>query len=271
MDAISITQHYLDMALNYLPTILMAIITLLVGFWIIGLMAKGMSRWLQKTNLDITLQRFLSSLFSTALKVMLLLSVVSMFGVNTTSFIAILSALMVGIGMAFNGTIGQLASGIMLMIFKPFQVGELVTIGTGHTGTVEAINAFNTTLRTLDNKRIIVSNANVTGNDMVNISGQGVVGVELAYTIDYNASIDEARQVIMQVGSDCPYILSEPTQGVVVGKLKDHGVELNSRPFCKSEHYWDTYFYMQENVKKAFDNSGIKIPYNRMVVDLTSK
>ena len=268
-------ETYIDkgitMAIEYAPKAILAILTLIVGFWIIGKIVKFTNKAIQRNGLDETLSIFLSSLISIGLKVMLLLSVASMFGVNVTSFIAILGGLMVGVGMALNGTLGHVAAGVMLMIFKPFKVGDLVTIGGGQTGSVEAINAFNTTLATLDNKRIIIANSNVTGNDITNISGQGTVGVELTFGIGYNDNIDAARKIIMDVGQSCPHILSDPAQGVVVAELGDSSVNLATRPFCKSEHYWDTLFYMQEHVKKEFDKQGIGIPYPTMDVNVVSQ
>ncbi len=259
----------IDMAIGYAPKVLLAIITLIIGFWIIKRIVAFSTKAIAASGMDLSLSRFLSSLISIGLKIMLLLSVASMFGVNTTSFIAIFSALMVGIGMALNGTLGHVASGVMLMIFKPFKVGDLVTIGGGQTGTVDAITAFNTTLKTLDNKRIIISNSNVTGNDITNISGQGEVGVELTFGIGYDDDIDKAREIILEVGRDCPYILSVPAQGVVVAELADSSVNLATRPFCKSEHYWDTLFYMQENVKKQFDKHDIGIPYQTIDINMS--
>ncbi len=261
-------QKVADMAIEYAPRVLMAIITLLIGLWIIGRIIKFLEKVMANRGMDVSLRKFLGSLLGIALKVMLLFSVAGQFGVDTTSFIAIIGALMVGIGMALNGSIGHLASGVMLMIFKPFKVGDLVTIGGGHTGTVEAINAFNTALATLDNKRIYVANSNVTGNTITNISGQGVVGVELTFGIGYNDSIDKAREIILQVGKECPHIIDEPIQGVVVAELGDSSVNLATRPFCKSEHYWDVMFYMQENVKKAFDTQGVGIPYPTMDINM---
>ena len=268
MDVAATIAKITDMAIAYAPKVLLALLTLVIGFWIIGKIVKILSRSLERSGMDVSLNKFLSSIASVAMKVMLLLSVASMFGISTTSFIAILGALMVGIGMALNGSIGHLASGVMIMIFKPFKVGDLVDIGGGHIGTVESINAFNTTLATLDNKRIIVANSNVTGNTITNISGQGQVGVELTFGIGYNDSIDEARKIILDVGKQCPYILDDPAQGVVVAELADSSVNLATRPFCKSEHYWDTYFYMQENVKKALDTAGIGIPFPQMDVHM---
>lgn len=259
----------IEMAIDYAPKVALAIITLIVGTWIIKRIVALATKAIATSGMDISLSKFLASLISMALKIMLLLSVASMFGVNTTSFIAIISALMIGIGMALNGTLGHVASGVMLMIFKPFKVGDLVTIGGGQSGTVDAITAFSTTLKTLDNKRIIISNSNVTGNDITNISGQGEVGVELTFGIGYDDDIDKAREIILQVGRDCPYILSVPEQGVVVAELADSSVNLATRPFCNSENYWDTLFYMQENVKKQFDKHDIGIPYQTIDINMS--
>lgn len=265
------SQQLVDMAIQYAPKVLLAIITLILGFWIISRLVKVINRAIQSSGMDATLSKFLSSLISIVLKVMLLLSVASMFGVNTTSFIAIISALMIGVGMAMNGTLGHAAAGVMLMIFKPFKVGDLVKIGGNQTvGAVDSINAFNTTLKTLDNKRIIIANGNVTGNDITNISGQGEVGVELTFGIGYDDTIDKARDIILKVGKECPHILDEPAQGVVVVELADSSVNLGTRPFCKSEHYWDTMFYMQEHVKKEFDAAGIGIPFPQMDVHMVT-
>ena len=202
----SYLEQGIEMAINYAPKVALAIITLIIGSWIIKKILGVTTKAISKSGLDISLAKFLTSLFGIALKIMLLLSVASIVGINTTAFVAIFGALMVGVGMAFNGTIGHIASGVMLMIFKPFKVGDLVTIGGGQTGTVDAINAFNTTLKTLDNKRIIIANSNVTGNDVTNISGQGEVGVELTFGIGYDDDIDKARQIILDVGRQCPHI-----------------------------------------------------------------
>lgn len=272
MDIAQITEKGTNMAIEYAPKALMAILTLIIGFWIIKKIVAFAQKSIERSGLDQTLAAFLSSLISIGLKVMLLLSVASMFGVNVTSFIAILGGLMVGVGMALNGTLGHVASGVMLMIFKPFKVGDLVTIGGGQTtGTVDEISAFSTILKTLDNKKIIIANSNVTGNDITNISGQDTVGVELTFGIGYGDDIDKARQIILDVGKSCPHVLSDPAQGVVVAELGDSSVNLATRPFCNSEHYWDTLFYMQENVKKQFDAQGIGIPYPTMDINMVSQ
>ena len=257
-------DKFWNMGIEYAPKVAGAIFTLIIGFWVIGWITRRFKSVMAKRGVDETIQPFLGSLVNVALKIMLLLSVASMFGIATTSFIAIFSAMVFAIGMALQGSLGHFASGVLLLIFKPYKVGDLVDIGGGNVGSVEGIEIFNTILRTLDNKKIIVPNGVVTSNVMTNISGQETIGVELTFGIGYNDSIDKAREAILKVGKNCPWVLDDPAQGVVVGELADSSVNLNTRPFCKSEDYWDTYFYMLENVKKEFDKEGISIPFPQM-------
>lgn len=262
MDQIS------GMLTSYAPRVVGAILALIIGFWIIGWVTGLVRKTLEKRLVDETVRPFLVSLVSVGLKVLLLLSVASMFGIETTSFVAIFGALAFAVGMALQGSLGHFASGVLLLVFKPYRVGDLVTLGGGFTGTVKEIQIFNTVLVTLDNKHIIVPNGVVTSNVITNISGQGIIGVELTFGISYKDSIDKAREIILRVGKECQWVLDDPAQGVVVGELGNSSVKLNTRPFCKSEHYWDTFFYMQEHVKKAFDAEGVSIPFPQMDVHL---
>ena len=257
-----------SMLIDYAPRVIGAILMLIVGFIIIGWVSRLVSKSLKKRNVDESVRPFLVSLISVGLKVVLLLAVAGMFGIETTSFVAIFGALAFAIGMALQGSLGHFASGVLILIFKPFKVGDLVEIGGGKVGSVEQIQVFNTILKTLDNKRLIVPNSLVTSNVITNISGQGTIGVELTFGIGYGDDIDKARKIILETGQSCEYILENPAQGVVVSSLGDSSVNLATRPFCKSEHYWDVYFYMQENVKKAFDREGISIPFPQMDVHM---
>ena len=252
------------MLTEWAPKVVGAILTLIIGFFIIGMIVRAAKRMMEKQNMDVSIRSFLGSLISVGLKIMLLLSVAGMFGIETTSFIAIFGALTFAVGMALQGSLGHFASGVLLLIFKPYKATDLVTVGGGQTGTVEEIQVFNTVLKTLDNKRIIVPNGLVTSNIITNISGQGEIGVELTFGIGYEDSIDKAREIILRVGKECPHVLDSPKQGVVVAELADSSVNLATRPFCKSEDYWATFFYMQEHVKKAFDAEGVSIPFPQM-------
>lgn len=264
------TQALMNLAIGYLPKVVGAILTLIIGFWIIGRLVSWLNRRMQKSDIDISLSKFLSSIFGILLKVMLLLSVAGMFGVATTSFIAVFSAAAFAIGMALQGNLGHLASGVMLMIFKPFKVGDLVDLG-GNVGVVDAINAFNTTLRTPQNKLIFLSNGNVTSNTITNISGQETIAVDMTMGIGYTDDIDKAKSIIHNVAQRCEHILNDPTTVVAVSELADSSVNFLVRPWCKSEHYWDVWFYMHENVKKEFDQAGIGIPFPQMDVHLVKE
>ncbi len=257
-----------EMLIEYVPRVAGALLTLIIGFWIIGWLTGYLRKVLEKRNIDPTIRPFLLSLVSVGLKILVLLSVANQFGIETTSFIAIFGALAFAVGLALQGSLGHFASGVLLLVFKPYKVGDLVEIGGGKTGRVKEIQVFNTILLTLDNKKIIVPNGVVTDNVITNISGQDIIGVELTFGIGYNDSIDKAREIILQVGKECPYILDEPKQAVVVAELGDSSVNLATRPFCNSEHYWETYFYMQEHVKKQFDQGGVSIPFPQMDVHL---
>ena len=264
MESLFKIETLAEILTQYIPKIAGAILTLIIGFWMIAWISKLVKRTLTKRGVDETIRPFLGSLINVGMKIMLLLAVASMFGIETTSFVAVFGALAFAVGMALQGSLGHFASGVLILIFKPYKVGDLVTIGGGSTGVVEEVQIFNTLLITLDNKKVIVPNTLITSNIITNISGQGTVGVELTFGIGYNDSIDKARAIILEVAKQCPYIIDEPKTAVVVAELADSSVNLATRPFCKSEDYWATFFYMQEQVKKAFDKQGVSIPFPQM-------
>lgn len=256
--------------LAYAPKVLGAILVLIVGFWVANKIADLVSRQLAKRGTDTTVIPFLTSLVSVGIKVIVLLSAAEMFGVETTSFVALFGALAFAIGLALQGSLGHFASGVLLLTFRPYKVGDLVTIA-GETGVVVEIQIFNTVLRTLDNHAIIVPNGTVTDNVIKNISGQGTVGVPLAYGIGYSDSIDEARAVILRVIKECPYLLDDPEPAVVVSEHGDSAVVLATRPFANSADYWPAFYYMQEHVKKGLDAAGVSIPFPQRDVHLISE
>ncbi|HHB80061.1 MAG TPA: mechanosensitive ion channel [Saprospiraceae bacterium] len=266
MDYVKIAKETIE---NYGPKVIGAVLTLIIGFWVIGKIVNIVRKLMDKRDIDPSLKPFFLSLVSIALKVMLLLSVAGMFGIQTTSFIAIFSALAFAIGMALQGNLGHFASGVMLLLFKPFKVGDLVDV-QGNVGVVEAITLFNTTLLTPENKRIFLPNGFVTGGPITNISGQGEIKVFLTFGIGYDDNIDVAKEIIQGVADSCPQVLSEKGTDIFVTELADSSVNFAVRPWCKSEHYWDVYFYMQEHIKKQFDKAGIGIPYPQMDVHVNN-
>ena len=254
-----------ELATAYVPRIAGALITLIIGFWLAGMITKLLRRVLEKRNVDETVIPFLTSLVSVGIKVMVLFSVAGMFGLETTSFIAVFSALAFAIGMALQGSLGHFASGILILIFRPYKVGDLVELA-GNTGVVEEIQVFNTLLLTPDNKKIIVPNGLVTSNVMKNISGQGEIRVDMTFGIGYSDDIDKARKVIQEVAAKCPQIMQDKPVDIFVSELADSSVNFAVRPWANSAHYWDVYFFMHEQIKKEFDKANISIPFPQMDV-----
>ena len=257
------------MATEYAPKVIGAVLTLIIGFMVIGWIVGMVKKLLQKQGIDPTITPFLSSLVSVGLKVMLLLSVAGMFGIETTSFVAIFGAMAFAIGMALQGSLGHFASGVMILIFKPYKVGDLVDLG-GNIGVVDEVQVFNTLLITPDNKKIIIPNGVVTGGIITNISGQGEIRVDMTFGIGYDDDIDQARSIIRDVAKRCPQIQQEKSVDIFVAELADSSVNFTVRPWAKSEHYWDVFFFMHENIKKEFDKAGVGIPFPQMDLHVKS-
>ncbi|MEL6865035.1 MAG: mechanosensitive ion channel domain-containing protein [Bacteroidota bacterium] len=258
-----------EMLVLYAPKVVGAILTLIIGFWIIGAITNSAKRAMANRNIDETIRPFLASLISVGLKVMLLLSVAGMFGVETTSFVAIFGAMAFAIGMALQGSLGHFASGVLLLVFKPYRVGDLVDLG-GSVGVVQEIQVFNTVLLTPDNKKIIIPNGVVTSGVITNISGQGEIRVDMTFGIGYTDDIDKAKKVMQSVADSCPQVLKEKPVDIFVAELADSSVNFVVRPWCKSEQYWDVYFYMHENIKKQCDANDINIPFPQMDVHVNN-
>ena len=261
------TTYLLTLIGDYAPQVVGAILTLIIGFWVIKKITQIVSSAMEKRKIDETVRPFLVSMLNVGLKVLLLLSVAQMFGIQTTSFVAIFGALAFAIGLALQGSLAHFASGVLLLVFKPYKVGDLIDL-SGHVGHVVEIQVFNTILKTLDNRRVIVPNSVVTSNVIINISGQGIMGVDITFGIGYGDDIDKAKAVIAKVASECPQVIDEPATLVQVVGHGDSSVNILTRPWCDSNHYWDVYFYMHEHVKKEFDKAGVSIPFPQMDVHL---
>ncbi len=250
-------------------TIAIAAIMLVVGLVIIAWLTNMVRRMMANRGVDKDLQPFLANILNVVLKVALFIAIAGKFGFETTSFVAVLGAMAFAVGMALQGSLGHFASGVMILLFKPFRTGDLVDV-QGHVGVVDEIQIFNTILLTPDNKKVILPNGIVTSGAITNISGQGEIKVVMSYGIGYGDDIDKARSVIQRVADECPHIIHEKPVDIFVEQLADSSVNFAVRPWCKSEHYWDVYFYMHENVKKAFDKEGVGIPYPTMDINVNN-
>jgi small conductance mechanosensitive channel len=264
MDFFSV-EALKGMVMEYAPLVVGAILTLVIGFWIAGVITRSVKRVMEKRDLDPSLRPFFASLVNISLKVLVLISAAGMFGFEVTSFIAILGAAAFAIGMALQGTLGHLASGVLILSFRPYRVGDFV-IMQGYSGTVKEILLFNTILTTLDNRIVIVPNGAVTSGPIENLTVTGERQLDMTFGIGYSDDIDKARQVINSVVDECPGYMKDRGVNILVKELADSSVNFAVRFWTTTGDYWPAFFHMQEHIKKAFDKEGVNIPFPQMDV-----
>ncbi len=257
----------MNLAIEYVPSVLLAIIVLIVGLWLIQRVVGLLRRTLEGRQADATLARFLCSLTSVGLKALLLISVASMVGIETTSFVALIGAAGLAIGLALQGSLSNFAGGVLVLLFKPYRVGDFVE-AQGVSGTVADIQIFNTVLKTPDNKVIIVPNGAISNGVITNYSMEDTRRVDMLFGIGYDDDIRQARSVISGLIDAEERILREPAPLVVVSELADSSVNFTVRVWVASGDYWGVYFDLTERVKVAFDAAGISIPYPQTDVHL---
>lgn len=260
-------QLLTDYAAQYGPRVLGALIVLILGLWIIKQVVKAIRRALKSRDIEPALESFLSSLTSWLLHILLFISVGSMLGIATTSFVALLGAGGLAIGLALQGSLSNFAGGVLILLFKPFKVGDRVET-MNRTGLVTDIKIFHTTLLTLDRKTVILPNGPVMNGDIVNYMKEGILRVDLIVGISYESDIQKARNLILDVMHNHPKVLKDPEPVVVVLELADSSVNLGVRPFCLPEDYAAVYVEVLESCKLALDQGGITIPFPQMDVHL---
>ncbi len=253
-------QKVYDLLMLYGVKIVAAIAIFIIGRWV----AKGFrsitERLMEKKNVDPTIAGFVGNLTYMALLIFVIIAALGQLGIQTTSFIAILGAAGLAIGLALQGSLANFASGFLMIIFKPFKVGDYVEVA-GVAGSVEAIQIFTTTLKTPDNKTVIVPNGRVTGDNIVNWTMKGTRRADMVFGIGYDDDIDKAKQIMADVLGKDDRILKDPPTQIAVSELADSSVNFVVRPWVSIENYWGVYFDAMENIKKAFDEAGISIPY----------
>jgi len=256
-----------DFIVAYGMKVLLAIVVLIVGLWIIKRVVKTTNRVMEKREVNVSLRGFLTSLVGILLKVLLLISIAEMVGIKTTSFIAVLGAAGLAVGLALQGTLANFAGGVMILLFKPFKVGDLI-VSQGHLGTVKEIHIFVTVLLTPENKTAILPNAAVSSNDIVNFTTEGFIRVDLTFGISYSSNIKDAKDALLKIMLDHPKVLKDPAPFVGVSELAASSIHLAVRPYAKPEDYWTVYFDVYESGKLALDKAGVKIPFPQMDVHL---
>lgn len=259
-EAGTYVNKFVDLFVVYAPKLALAIIVLIIGLLVIKSITNLIKKVMKKRKMDEALTSFLSSFLSALLKVLLIISVIQMVGVETSSFVAILAAAGFAVGLALSGTLQNFAGGVMLMIFKPFKVGDFIS-AQGHTGTVNEIQIFNTILKTPDNKTIIQPNGSLATGSMVNFSTEPTRRVDFTFGIGYSDDIDATKVVLQRLIDADTRILKNPAPFIAVSELADSSVNFAVRVWANSGDYWGIFFDMTEAVKKEFDKENISIPF----------
>jgi len=244
-----------------------AFLILVIGRWVAKFLRGLTGKMMGKSNVDATLIKFFGSLVYFALLAFVVLAALAQVGIQTTSFIAVIGAAGLAVGLALQGSLANFAAGVLMLIFRPFKVGDYIE-GAGVGGIVEEIHIFNTLLGTLDNKAIIVPNAKLTGDNITNYTMKEKRRVDLVFGVSYGEEIEKVKRVIAGVLESDARILKDPSPTVAVLGIEGGSVTFAVRPWVRTEDYWDVYFNTNENMKKQFDAEGIQIPVPRRDVHL---
>ena len=253
-----------NLLVEYSPKVFYALALLVIGLIIIKLVINTSKKIMTKRGLDETLVKFLTNLLSWILKILLFVTVIAKLGVATTSFAAIIGAAGLAIGLALQGSLSNFAGGALIMIFKPFKVGDLIE-AQGELGVVKEIQIFTTQINTPTNKLVIIPNGALSNGNITNYSAEGKLRVDLTIGVSYDADIKQTKDVLMNVLTSNPKILQDPAPTVNVSELADSSVNFAVRPWSTVADYWDVYFGVTEQVKTALDKAGIEIPYPHSV------
>lgn len=263
--ASELMNQAIGLVMTYAPKVVLALVTLVVGLWLINRFVNVLDNKLGKK--DPTLNKFLCGLIGAILKILLFISVASMVGIATTSFIAIIGAAGLAVGLALQGSLGNFAGGVLILIFKPFKVGDTIE-AQSYLGAVREISILYTIVDTFDNRRVVIPNGSLSNATLVNVSFYDTRRCDMTFGISYGDDIDKAKAIIKQLLDEEERVLAEPEPRISVGSLGDNSVNIIVRPWTKTDDLWPVYWDMHERVKKAFDKEGITIPFPQRDVHL---
>lgn len=244
-----------------------AIIILIVGRWIAKAIRRLIERVMKKNDVDETIIAFVGNLAYITLLVFVIIAAINQVGIQTTSFIAVIGAAGLAIGFALQGSLSNFAAGFLLILFRPFKVGDYIE-GAGVAGVVEEIQVFVTQLRTPDNKTVIIPNAKLTGDNIINYSAKDTRRVDMVVGVGYDDDLSKVKEVLEDILSNDERVLKDPAPTIAVAELADSSVNFAVRPWVKTADYWDVFFQTTETVKRRFDAEGIGIPFPQRDVHL---
>ena len=260
---IKASQAWIPMIMEYGSRVLLALITLAVGWWLINRLTAKLGNLLALRKADLALQGFISSLANIILKVLLVVSVASMIGIQTTSFVAAIGAAGLAIGLALQGSLANFAGGVLILLFRPFKIGDWIE-AQGISGTVDSIQIFHTVLRTGDNKTVIVPNGNLSNGIITNYNRQPTRKVVFDVGVDYEADLQKVREVLLALADD-PRVLKDPAPVVVVTTLGDSAITMSLRAWVDTPNYWDVLFMFNEQSRDRLKAANIDIPFPQRV------
>lgn len=244
-----------------------ALVALIIGLWIVRLIMKAILKGFEKSKVDESLKPFLITLIGFGLKALLFITIAQIVGVPMTSFAVLLGGVGIAIGAAFNGSLGHLASGVMLLIFRPFKVTDLIEIN-GELGFVKEISVFVTVLETFQNKTVIIPNGTITANKIVNYTTKGNLRVDMPFGIRYGTDINKAKEIVLEVLNNDSNVLKDPQPRIAVNNLGKDGVELLALPYSSVEGYWDVYWDTRQKIVEALGAAGYEAPFQQRVVNM---
>ena len=264
MEKFTDWQAHIDEAINWvwniLPDVVMAVIILIVGLWVIKFINRLVRRFFDKADYDPTLETFLQSFIRIGLKVVLFVLVVTQLGIKSSSLVAIVGAAGLAIGLALQGSLSNFAGGVLILLFKPFRVGDFIS-AQGVDGTVKEISIFTTKLNTFGNQVAIIPNGQLSNNNIINYNAESTRRDKIDIGIGYGSNIKKAKDILLKICMDNEDILKEPVPEVYVGELADSSVNLTLRFWANNDVFWAAHFYVMEEIKLQFDEAGIEIPF----------
>lgn len=265
-DILQLLNEY---ALPWGINIVTALAIFIVGRWVVGIILNVVDKLLGRMNVDPMLIGFVRSILNAVLLLFVIIAALNRLGVDTTSFIALIGAAGLAVGLALQGSLQNFAAGVLLIIFRPFKVGDFIEAG-GASGTVEEIGIFSTMLKTGDNREITIPNGSIYGGTITNNSAREIRRIDMVFGIGYDDDLRKAKGIIQSIIDGDDRILKKPAPLVAVGELADSSVNFNVRPWVKSGDYWKVYYDLNEKIKLAFDDAGISIPYPQMDVHVSN-
>ena len=274
MEQLNAYQEYLKKGLDYimefLPNLITAAIILLVGLWIIRIINKAVHRFFERKDYDLTLETFLQSLIKNGLKLLLFVLVVMQLGVPGSSLVAMVGAAGLAIGLALQGSLANFAGGVLILLFKPFKVGDFIS-AQGVDGTVKEISIFTTKLNTFGNQVAIIPNGQLSNNNIINFNAENTRRNKIDVGIGYGSNIKKAKDILLEICAADERILKDPAPEVYVGALADSSVNLTLRFWAKNENFWAAHFHVMETLKLRFDAEGIEIPFPQRDIHMKTK